>query len=262
MRKWLFYPGRMAVNFQKGTLGFLPQDPTDAAKVLKDNPALQDKSAPMKEKLVRLNALHVVRMRGGDSSDNTEVTGEYILQFGSIRKYKGKSFRWLLENDIGYTIYRIRNQQKEQAAGVFMAAGHNKDSLLSFVNYSLGFKDIQSLVNYEEQKPPVIAAAASEDDLLVGFGARANSTWREIWDSRVDGYAPFIFKKSCAPGTKMYKLKMYLQKKQPPPSVSSPTTQTSSSSAPAESMGGYTLLYTQKETHFIIAEDAHLMTII
>ncbi|XP_068574651.1 uncharacterized protein [Cebidichthys violaceus] len=200
MHKQFFFPGRMTVTFRKGPLGFLRQDPTDAAKVLKDNPSLQDKSAAVKEELVRQNALTVVRQRGGDASDRTEVTGDYILQFG---KYKGKSFRWLLENDIGYTIYLIRNQQKEEAAGVFMAAGHSKDSLLSFVSYSLSFQEIQSLLSYEEQKPAVTAAAASEDDQLVGFGSRANNTWREIWHSRGDGYASFILKKSCAPGTKI-----------------------------------------------------------
>ncbi|XP_068459322.1 uncharacterized protein [Clinocottus analis] len=202
MRKMLFYPGKVAVSFRKGPLGFLRQDPTDAAKVLKDNPSLQDKSAPMKEELVRLNALTVVCRRGRDPSEKTEVTGEYILQFG---KYKGKSFRWLLENDIGYTIYLIKNQKKEEAAGVFMAAGHNKDSLLSFVSFSLSFPEIQSLLSYEERKPAVTAAAAaaaaaSEDEHLVGFGSGANNTWREIWDSRKDGYASFIVKQKCAAG--------------------------------------------------------------
>lgn len=145
MRKQIFFPGRIAVTFRKGPLGYLRQDPTDAAKVIKDNPSLQDKSAPVREELVRQNALSVVRQRGGDASDKSEVAGEYILQFG---KYKGKSFRWLLENDIGYTIYLIMNKLKEEAAGVFIAEGHSKDSLLSFVNYALSFQEIQSLLDY------------------------------------------------------------------------------------------------------------------
>ena len=93
MRKQIFFPGRIAVTFRKGPLGYLCQDPTNSAKVTKDNPSLQDKSAPVREELVRQNALSVVRQRGGDASDKSEVAGEYILQFG---KYKGKSFRWLL----------------------------------------------------------------------------------------------------------------------------------------------------------------------
>ncbi|KAK2812276.1 hypothetical protein Q5P01_000052 [Channa striata] len=198
MHKQNFFPGRMLVVFRKGPLGYLRQDNSDAARLIKDNPSLEDRSAPMREELVRENAHTVVRRRGGDASDKTEVLGEYILQFG---KYKGKSFRWLLENDVGY------------AARVFMAEGHSKDSLLSFVSYALSFKEIRSLLTYESQKPVATAAAASEDEQLVGFGSRATNTWREIWDSRDDGYAAFILKKSCVPGTKMHKLQQYLQKK-------------------------------------------------
>lgn len=107
--------------------------------------SLKTTTRQLREELVRQNALSVVRQRGGDASDKSEVAGEYILQFG---KYKGKSFRWLLENDIGYTIYLIMNKLKEEAAGVFIAEGHSKDSLLSFVNYALSFQEIQSLLDY------------------------------------------------------------------------------------------------------------------
>ncbi|XP_026221475.1 uncharacterized protein LOC113165895 [Anabas testudineus] len=220
MRKFNFFPGRISVVFRKGPLGYLRQDPSDAARLIKDNPSLQDRSAPVKEELVRQNALAAVRQRGGDASDKTEVLGEYILQFG---KYKGKSFRWLLENDIGYTIYLIKTQQKEEAAGSFKAEGNSKDSLLSFLSYAHSFKEIQSLLNYESTKPVTTAAAASEDDQLVGFGSRMNNTWREIWDSRDDGYAAFILKASCVPGTKMHKLQQYLKKKQCSASVTHPS---------------------------------------
>ncbi|KAG7506016.1 hypothetical protein JOB18_045153 [Solea senegalensis] len=180
------FPGRKTVTFRRGPRGYLLQQPSDAAKLLKDNPSLQDKSAPLREDAVGENALTVVRVRGGDASDKTEVLGEYILQFG---KYKGKSFRWLLENDVGYTIYLIQHVEKEEAAGVSMTQGHNKDSILSFVRYACSFRNLTSLVSY--QPPP---KAASEDEQLVGFGARSKSTWREVWDSRADGYAAFILK--------------------------------------------------------------------
>ncbi|TNN66478.1 hypothetical protein EYF80_023271 [Liparis tanakae] len=67
--------------------------PVKAHNKRKFNPRCQ-------EELVMQNARTVVRQRGGDPSDATQVSGDYILQFG---KYKGKSFRRLLENDIGPT---------------------------------------------------------------------------------------------------------------------------------------------------------------
>ncbi|XP_010777786.1 uncharacterized protein [Notothenia coriiceps] len=135
--------------------------------------------------------------------------------------------------NIGYTMYLITNQQKEEAAGLFMAEGHSKDSLLSFLSYALSFGEIQSLRDYEAKKT-VVAAAVSEDEQLVGFGNRAKNTWRDIWDSRDDGYVAFIVKKKCAAGTRMHRLQQYLQKKLHPPSGS---TTTHPSLAPAEAMG-------------------------
>lgn len=214
--------------FRKGPLGFLLQEPSLEARRIRDNPTLQDKSASMREDLVRQNALAVVRQRGGDASDRTEVVGEYILQFG---KYKGKYFRWLLENDVGYTMYLIKNLQKEEASGICRAEGHNKDSLLSFVNYALSFAEIQSLLTYEASGVGV-AAASSDDDQLVGFGSRAKSTWKEIWDTRADGYTNFIIGKSCVPGTRMSKLQQYLKKRQQSASASTPAEH--ASRAPAE----------------------------
>ncbi|XP_028296093.1 uncharacterized protein LOC114458046 [Gouania willdenowi] len=163
-----FFPGRIQVVFRKGPQGYLSQDPTNAAKLLKDNPSLQDKSAPLADNIVQQNALTVVHQRGGDASDRTEVLGDYILQFG---KYKGKSFRWLLENDVDYTIYLLKHIEKEKAAGVSMTEGNSKASLLSFVDYAHSFDQIKSLLRYESEKPT--ARAASEDDQLVGFGCRA-----------------------------------------------------------------------------------------
>ncbi|AWP19555.1 Hypothetical protein SMAX5B_001329 [Scophthalmus maximus] len=46
-------PGKIQVVFRKGPRGYLCQVPTNAAKLLKDNPSLQDKSAPLKEDTVQ-----------------------------------------------------------------------------------------------------------------------------------------------------------------------------------------------------------------
>lgn len=226
-----FFPGKKEVVFRRGPRGFLLQEASDAAKLLNSNPSLQDKSAPLRQDKVHQNALSVVRQRGGDVSDRTEVRGDYILQFG---KYKGKCFRWLLENDVGYTVYLIKHTEKEEAAGVFLTEGHNKASLLSFLEYARSFPDIRALIRYESEKPT--APAASEDDKLVGFGRQAQRTWREVWDNRADGFADFILRTKCHPGTRMEALQQYLKKKGSA-SVSSPPALPSS--APDEATGRF-----------------------
>ena len=231
MKKFSFFPGRITVSFRRGPSGHLRQDPSDEARRIKDNPSLQDKSAALKEEVVRANACKVVLERGGDLSDKLEVLGEYILQFG---KYKGRSFRWLLENDVGYSLYLIKKVEQEEEAGHFNPVGHSKDSLLSFLQYCRGFKELEDLRRYLAERPAP-AAVETEEDNLVGFGAKAKATWGEIWKSRADGFASFILHKSCVPNSKMHQLQQYLMKKQSqvsssvPGSHSVPTTQTATS---------------------------------
>ncbi|XP_056900044.1 uncharacterized protein LOC130531887 [Takifugu flavidus] len=160
-----------------------------------------------------------------------EVLGDYVLQFG---KYKGKSFRWLLQNDVGYTVYLIKNGQNEEAAGLCMTDSHSKDSLQSFVSYALSFQEIQALLTYDGRRGDGVTAS-SEDDQLVGFGARAKSTWKEFWDSRGDGYADFVTGKHCVPGTRMFRLQQYLLKRQQ--STTSCTPAEHPMKAPAEPLG-------------------------
>ncbi|KAE8278099.1 hypothetical protein D5F01_LYC23832 [Larimichthys crocea] len=138
-KKFSFFPGKISVVFRKGPRGYLRQDPSDAAKLLKDNSSLQDKSAPLKEDTVKQNALTVIRQREG-----TSQTGQ---------------------------------REKEEAAGVCTTEGHKKASLLSFVDYARSFEEIISLLRFQSEKPT--SQAASEDDQLVGFGTRAKSTWQE-----------------------------------------------------------------------------------
>ena len=202
-----FFPGKMQVSFRKGPSGYLRQDPSEEAQRIKENPSPQDKSAPQREDMVKTNAHTEVFLRGGDVSDRLEVLGEYILQFG---KYKGKSFRWLLENDVGYTLYLINKVEQEQTAGQFNPAGHSKDSLLSFLEYTKGFQEIEDLRRYSVKRPA--APVASDHDNLVGFGSRAKSTWGEIWNGRADGYAAFIMGKKCVQRSKMHNLQQYLMK--------------------------------------------------
>lgn len=206
MKVKVIFPGKVKVLFRRGPTGYLRQDPSEEAKKIKDNPDLQDKSAPQCEDRVKDNARTIVFMRGGDVSDRQEVLGEYILQFG---KYKGRSFRWLLENDVGYAVYLSKKVEEEETAGLFKAEGPKKDSLLSFLEYSRSFQDIQDLLKYlsnRSEAPP----ALNDAENLVGFGVHAQKTWGDVWERRADGYAAFILQKECVPGSKMDRLKQYL----------------------------------------------------
>ncbi|XP_056266068.1 uncharacterized protein LOC130190591 [Pseudoliparis swirei] len=197
-----FFPGRKTVSFRKGPSGHLRQDPSDEAMRIKTDPSLQDKSPAQLQHHVSTNALTAVLQRGGDVSDRHEVMGEYGLQFG---KYNGKSFRWLLENDIGYVIYLIKTVEEEERAGKFNPQGNSKDSLLSFLDYARSFQEVEDLREYLSSRKPA-SPVASEGDTIVGFGVRAKDTWEQIWKSRADGYAAFILGVKCIKNSKMSNL--------------------------------------------------------
>uniref|UniRef100_A0A671Y321 Pyrin domain-containing protein n=1 Tax=Sparus aurata TaxID=8175 RepID=A0A671Y321_SPAAU len=52
-----------------------------------------------------------VRSEGGDPSKKRLVLSRFIIQFG---QYKGQTFKWLLENDVGYTVYVVATHQDER----------------------------------------------------------------------------------------------------------------------------------------------------
>lgn len=201
------FPGKVNVCFRKGPSGFLLQKPSDEADKIKKNPSLQDKSLALSEDVVHKTAKEEVFNRGGDYTDRTEILGEYTLQFG---KYKGKTFRWALENDVGYTVYLFKDVQKEREAGVFVAEGHKKTSMVTFLDYAHSFEEIRALLKYEAERASAPPPALSPDDNIVGYGTRAKDTWKEIWDSRADGYAAFVMGQTCKTGSRMHKLQQYL----------------------------------------------------
>lgn len=186
-----FFPGRVTVSFRKGPSGHLRQDPSEAAMDLKRRPS--PTFPAQSQEVVRANALASVTQRGGDRTIRHEVMSEYVLQFG---KYKGQTYRWLLENDMGYTIYLFNKVEQEESEGTFNPEGHSKESLLSFLDYAGAFKEIKDLQEYLKSKKPA-EPVLSEGDNTVGFGVRAKDSWQKIWDTRADGYAAFILSAKC-----------------------------------------------------------------
>ncbi|KAK3517622.1 hypothetical protein QTP70_013427, partial [Hemibagrus guttatus] len=111
-------------------LRYLLQEPTEEARLIKDKPIPAGHVGTKVGGACQAKRSCCGPSERGDASDKREVFGEYILHFG---KYKGKSFRCLLENDMGYTIYLMKNLLQEEAAGVFTTEGPSKISLLSLV---------------------------------------------------------------------------------------------------------------------------------
>ncbi len=65
----------------------------------------------MKPEEVMADAKARVRSDGGDPSNERLVLSRFRVQFG---KYKGQTFKWLLENDVGYAAHMVSTHQKER----------------------------------------------------------------------------------------------------------------------------------------------------
>ncbi|KAL0147534.1 hypothetical protein M9458_057162, partial [Cirrhinus mrigala] len=80
---------------------------------------------------VKEEAIARVVAAGGDPSNHQLVLSESALQFG---QYRGKTFKWLLSNDIGYVAMVLAVHQREREGGdtTHSAVMGNKDALLRY----------------------------------------------------------------------------------------------------------------------------------
>ncbi|XP_036929638.1 uncharacterized protein LOC119005786 isoform X3 [Acanthopagrus latus] len=86
----------------------------EALKIAADRFPLQATGgggAVKEPKEVKADAEAHVRSEGGDPSNVRLVLSRFIIQFG---KYKGQTFKWLLENDVGYAVYVVATHQDER----------------------------------------------------------------------------------------------------------------------------------------------------
>ena len=116
--------------------------------------------------VVHAEAKRRVAAGGGDPRDNQLVASESAIQFG---QYRGKSFKWLLENDLGHAVMVLSGHQKERESGDLSdtALITNKDALLRYASFY----------------PEVAKAITLADDCLVGFGAHKMCTYKELYES-------------------------------------------------------------------------------
>ena len=128
---------------------------------------------------VREEARARVAKGGGNPNVWEEMLAESEIQFG---QYRGKTFRWLLENDVGYACSIIASHRRERESGdpsqtPLMV---QKDALTSYARLftpmvaaiarrkmSEGFKSVRGL-----------------DSTLVGFGAHAHVSFKSLYEAK------------------------------------------------------------------------------
>lgn len=132
-----------------------------------------------KEPEVVLEEAKVRVMRGeGSPFDDLLLASRSAIQFG---QYRGKTMKWMLENDMGYSLMVLSGHQREREAGrldrgALMA---NKDV---FLKYACTFKKVAEAIKVRRQREGTLPGC--EGDCLVGFGVHSKSTYKELYEAK------------------------------------------------------------------------------
>ncbi|XP_042605447.1 uncharacterized protein LOC122141618 [Cyprinus carpio] len=138
---------------------------------------------------------------GGCPFDDLLLESQSAIQFG---QYRGKTFKWMLENDLGYSLMVLSGHQREREAGrldrgALMA---NKDV---FLKYACTFEKVAEAIKVRRQREGTIP--------LVGSGFYSKNTFKELYEAKDrerKSYVDFIKSKKTSAGSKMDALKKYI----------------------------------------------------
>ncbi len=114
---------------------------------------------------------------GGDPTNDLLLASQSAIQFG---QYRGRTFKWLLENDCGYSLMILSRHQREREAGRLDrgALMVNKDA---FLEYACAFKMVTEAIRVRRQREGTLPGC--EGDCLVGFGMHKKSSYKELYEA-------------------------------------------------------------------------------
>ncbi|XP_056449507.1 uncharacterized protein LOC130386649 [Gadus chalcogrammus] len=141
---------------------------------------------------------------GGDPGNPMLVLGCHSIQPG---KYRGQTFRWLLENDAGYACHLVASHQRERETSAldspFMA---NKDSLARYSCAHPAFAEHLKFRRAQEEARARATLPGRGGEALVGFGLFKEDTLKDLYESKDKDrqeYVKWLRRKTPQPGSSM-----------------------------------------------------------
>ncbi|XP_056440401.1 WAS/WASL-interacting protein family member 3-like [Gadus chalcogrammus] len=141
---------------------------------------------------------------GGDPGNPMLVLGCHSIQLG---KYRGQTFRWLLENDAGYACHVVASHQRERETSAsdspLMA---NKDSLARYSCAHPAFAQHLKFRRAQEEARARATLPGRGGEALVGIGLFKEDTLRDLYDSKEkerQTYVKWLRRKTPQPGSSM-----------------------------------------------------------
>ena len=130
---------------------------SEAAKRLKESKSTSTFHPCMSEDDVKKKAVASVKAKGGDVSKDLHVLGEYELQFGL---FKGKTFKWLAENGLGYAAWLVDSMGSETATTAPLSK--NKHAFKKYLNSFPEGKSVVALKARERMKKTSTSSSQSK----------------------------------------------------------------------------------------------------
>lgn len=167
-------------QFRRESSGELTLKPSPEAAALaaahKGKPAT---GRPWPATRVKEEAMDRVKAGGGDPGNNQLVLSESTLQFG---QYHGKTFKWVLSNDVGYAAMVLASHKKEREHGDTSQTPvmSNKDV---FLRYAGLFPEVKAVIRRRLVRDGY-GTPADEDALCVGFGEFSKLTFKDLYESK------------------------------------------------------------------------------
>ncbi|CAM4568923.1 unnamed protein product [Leuciscus chuanchicus] len=161
---------------------------------------------------VLAEASNFVCTNGGDPSDQFLVLAHCKLQFG---KYQGQSFRWLLENSLGYAVYLVLSISSEKAQTTPLS--ENKQLFLQYTSY---IREMAEEVEKYKRKQEMQAEARATGDqgcLMVEFGDFQGRSMKDVFEDQskeAEALIRYLVKADARPNTNMAIFKAYVLKRQ------------------------------------------------
>ncbi|XP_060906004.1 uncharacterized protein LOC132983629 isoform X2 [Labrus mixtus] len=181
--------------------------------------------------------------KGGDPCHDLVLLSRCMVLFG---KYKGQTFKWLLENDVSYVAYVMAGHQAEKKFTVKQdPLTANKDSLLK---YAMAYPEVMEEVRFHCEKAKERSLQPGrEGAALVGFGAHRWLTLQDLYeskDSKKIRYVNFLrtMESTCTQGTRMDTAIRYILQRDQEQATAATIRQTTTS-IPQEAFKRWTRIY-------------------
>ncbi|KAJ7983613.1 hypothetical protein DPEC_G00375190 [Dallia pectoralis] len=153
---------------------------------------------------VEAEAQAYVVSQGGDPSMDLLVLSQHKIQFG---KYWGHTFKWLLENDVGYTLQLVYSHQQERERSSSQSAlMGNKDAL---TRYTQAFPEFVEALSFHKACDVARVRASlpgQEGQALVGFGQYKRERLQDLYiatDKERVGFVKWLKRKTPQSGSQM-----------------------------------------------------------